>query len=144
MAKEYTKEQLQQLYKKLPQELQEAIFSVETADHIWNICERYDLDKISTVAKRVGNVLVGVLPPNELQQTLEKELNIDSETAKKITRDINRFIFYPVRPFLEKLYEIEIVPFEQRQEQIKIKPLEEVKQPEKEKKSSDIYREIIE
>jgi len=108
MAKEYTKEQLQQLYKKLPQELQEAIFSVETADHIWNICERYDLDKISTVAKRVGNVLVGVLPPDELQETLEKELEIDSETAKKITRDINRFIFYPVKPFLEKLYDIGI------------------------------------
>jgi len=131
MAKEYTNEQLQQLYKKLPEELQEAIFSVETADHIWDICERYDIDKISTVAKRVGNVLVGVLPPEELQETLEKELNIDSETAKKINRDINRFVFYPVKPFLEKLYNIGITS---TNEQEKTKKLSQ----------EDTYREPIE
>lgn len=109
MIKEYNDEQLQRLFKNLPEELQEAILSMETADNIWNISERYDIEKVSTLAKRVGNVLVGILHPSEFQAVLEKELGLETEVAKKVTREINRFIFYPVRPFLERLYEGEAV-----------------------------------
>lgn len=110
MPKQYTKEQLWKLYKKLPEELQEVIFSAETAENIWNICEKNNIEAVSSVAKYVGNVLVGVLPPEEFQEVLEKDLKIKKETAKKVAQEINRFIFYPVKPALEELYKIEIAP----------------------------------
>ena len=143
MAKEYTREELWKLYQKLPEELKEAIFSEETAENIWNICERNNVEKISSVAKYVGNVLVGVLPPEDFQETLEKELKIKKEVAKKVAQEINRFIFFPVRPALEQLYKTGVTPLEKRPE----KPSEQEKiEEEKPKKppKPDIYREPIE
>ena len=106
MLKDYTPEQFWKLYEKLPQDLQDAVFSEETANNIYTICDRYDINEISKVAKIVGFVLLGVLPPDELYETLLKELDIDPETAKRANQEIIRFIFYPVRKSLEGLYGI--------------------------------------
>jgi len=111
MAKEYTKEQLWKVYEKLPQELREAIFAEETAESIWSICEKNEIsEQVSQVAKYVGRVLLGILLPEEFQQVLKGELKLSPEAAKKVAQEINRFIFYPVKPSLEELYKIEITP----------------------------------
>ncbi len=152
MAKEYTKEEFWKLYKKLPEELQEAIFSVETADHIWDICERNDVKKVRSIAKYVGNVLIGVLTPEDFQETLEKELTITKDIAKKVTQEINRFIFYPVRPALEQLYRVETASLG---ESLLTKPLIKTSENQQQKEElkeeapptpsgSDTYRESIE
>ena len=112
MPKEYTTEQLWKLYQKLPKELQEAIFSGETSDNIWGICEMNEIpeEKMSNIAKYVGDVLLGILPPDEFQAILEKEVKLTKEVAKKVTHEINRFVFSPVKESLAALYQIEIVP----------------------------------
>jgi len=105
MAEEYSREQLWELYKKLPQELKDALFAEETGNNIYEICERYGLGKsLETIVDYVGNVLLGLLPPEDFQNTLETELKLEKETAEKVAREINRFIFYPVKPELEQLY----------------------------------------
>jgi hypothetical protein len=141
MTKEYTKEELWKLYEKLPQELKEAIFSEETADSILNICIRNGIDdeRISKIAKYTGRVLIGVLPPNEFQEVLEKEVGIEREAAKKVAQEIYRFIFYPVKSSLEELYKIEIAAPAQPTK-ITPPPGEKAKIPEE----KDIYREPIE
>jgi len=134
MEKEYTKEELWKIYEKLPEELKEAIFSGETAENIFNICTRYGIEegeKISKVAKYVGRVLMGLLPPNEFQETLERELNLEKEVAKGIGREIEMLIFYPVRTHLEEIYKIEIA---QPARPTKVTP----------PPRTDIYREPIE
>ena len=110
MSKKYTQEEILKLFKKLPKELQDAIFSDETANYILNICERNEIEK-GSIGKMVSDVLYGLLPPNEFQKTIERELKLEKEKAKKITQEVNRFIFYPVRIHLEKLYQTEITPF---------------------------------
>lgn len=143
MPKKYTSEQLWKLYENLPEELQEAIFSVETADNIWNICERNNVEKISSIAKYVGNVLVGVLAPEDLQETLEEELKIEKDVAKKVVQEINRFIFFPVRPALEQLYKVGVTLSEKAPE----KPIEQEKTEEEKPRAlpgKDTYRETIE
>ncbi len=110
MAKQYTQEELWKLYEKLPEELKRAMVGADTSDHVWNICERYEFDEVSKVAKLVGDVLLGILAPEDFQEELEKELKVEKETAKKATQEINRFIFYPVRPLLEQLHEIKVSP----------------------------------
>ncbi len=110
MPQQYTKEELWKLYEKLPEELKEAVFSMETADNIWNTCERNNIDEVSGVAKLVGNVLLGILPPSEFQKTLEMELKLAPEVAKKVSQEIYRQVFYPVQIELSKLYPTETMP----------------------------------
>jgi len=150
MPNQYTKEQLWKLYEKLPKELQEAVFSVETADNIWSVCENNGIDAVSEVAKIVGQVLVGVLPPEDFQDVLEKELKLKKDAAKKTAQEINRFIFYPVRTELENLYNAEVA-VSAKSTEVTAPAIEKIaerqeKQPSAPKMSAkgDTYREPIE
>lgn len=139
MSKEYTQEQLWKLYEKLPGELKEAIFSVGTADGIYDICERNGVEEISEVAKYTGWVLFGVLSPDEFQKTLEKEIELKKDKAKKVAREINRFIFYPVKTSLEEIYKTPLTPPPAGIE-VAPPPEEKPKAPPRD----DVYREPVE
>jgi hypothetical protein len=157
MLKKYTHEELRKLYKELPDELQDAIWSKETADNIYNICKRNNLKENSIVAKLVGKVLLGVLPLKEFQETVGQELSLDEKTVKEVTREINQFIFYPVRIHLEKLYQTETTPYTtpppsatkiktepKELQKEKIEEGEEDKGNKEKEKRIDKYRESIE
>jgi len=138
MTKEYTREQLWKLYQKLPGELKEAIFSVGTADSIYDICERNEVEEISEVAKYAGWVLLGVLPPDEFEETIKKEMKIKEDKVKKVAQEINRFVFYPVKTSLEEIYKTPITP-PPTGLKVAPPPEEEPKAPPRE----DVYREPI-
>lgn len=127
MLKKYSKEELWKIYQQLPKELQDAIFSNETTEAIENIGKRYELSEkeIEKLAEMVGYSLLGLLPLEEFQEELISETKMDLERAKKITNEVNRYIFYPLKAFLEIVY---------------------LKKTESEKKpiQKDIYREPIE
>jgi len=152
MLKGYSRDQLWKLYNALPVELKEAIFSTEVSEDIFNICIRNDIEnkQITEIIRCTGKVLLGVLSPDEFQNDLEKEVGLKEEVAKKVAQEINRFVFYPLKPALEKLYKTEITP--------PTRPITEPKKtfketaaasPEKEEKpqapsKKDVYREPIE
>ena len=138
MTEEFSREQLWKLYEKLPPELREAIFSEETANNIWDICIRNGIEdnRISEIAKYVGRVLLGVLPPVEFQKILEEKIKLGLEKSKKIFHEINRLIFSPVKYSLSELYETEIAGV--------APPSEIEKPPQKKIPKSDVYREPIE
>ncbi len=137
---EYTKEQLWKIYENIPKELKEAIFSVETADNIHSICLKVGVkeENNSKIAELIGDVLLGILPPEELQKTIENELKINENSAKKINQMIGRIIFLPVKPALDKLYEKE----ENATEEKTKKPM--IKKIEKKSVIGDKYQEPIE
>lgn len=144
MVEKYTKEQFWKLYEKLPQELKDIIFAEETGDNIYDICKRNEvLENIGQIVEYVGQVLVGILPPADLQGFLERELKLNQEMSKKVTQEINRFIFYPVKTSLEELYKIEIIPPAGVVPSIIKTALSEEERPEEPKKD-DVYREPIE
>lgn len=142
----YPREQLLDLYKSLPKELQTAIFSADNADKMFDICQRNGVkeDKtISEIAKNSGYVLMGVLPPEELQKVLEKEIGLKKELAKQISWEISRFIFLPLRQYLEALYNTNISKgFEK--EVVAEKETKTATQKIKQNKSADSYRETAE
>jgi hypothetical protein len=156
MPKEYTPEEYRKLYEKLPEEIKEMLFSDEASDTIYNACERNGIpeEKAVEISKYVGDVLVGLLPPNEFQETLEKELGIETEKAKMVSREITRYIFFPVKGSLEELYKIEVTPAgvapttapKPAPPRPEVRPAEkrEEKPTEKEKPVTDVYREPIE
>jgi len=110
MLKEYSQEELWNLYDKLPEELREALFSETVATAIHNICERNEIENTLRLTKLIGFVLLGILLPEKLQMTLHEELNLSVETSEKVSQEINRFIFYPVKDNLSALYGKEISP----------------------------------
>ena len=144
MPKEYTKDQLWKLYENLPEELKEAVFAEETAENIYSVCVKNGIEdeRISEIARYAGHVLLGVLPPEEFSTTLEKELKLKKEIAKKAAQEINRFIFYPVRTDLEKLYQTKTAPVGETMPVTQPIAVEEVKQ--ESPKKEDTYREPIE
>jgi len=142
MPNEYTREQLRQLYIKLPQEIKDVASADETINDIEEICKRNEVtdERVGTISDLIRNVLFGVLPPDDFQKELEKEVKLEKEVAKKVAQEINRFIFYPVKPALEELHKIEISPPAQP---TKIAPPPEEKLP-TESAGEDRYRESIE
>ncbi len=134
----YPKEQLWELYKDLPKDLQKATFSKEVAANIQEVCKENsvtDDDVIFDITKNIGYVFLGLLAPNEFSDILEKELKIEEKKAKQISSEITRFVFLPLKKSLEALYQIEIKP------RIKIQA---EKKTEAKPKKEDKYREIIE
>ncbi len=140
MAEKYTKEQLWKLFEKLPEGLKDAIFAEKTADDIYDICKRNEVEekKIPEVARLTGNVLLGILPLNDLQKSLEKEIGLESEVAKRVFYQISRFVFFPIKKQLAEIHNLEIIPTGEE---------ESVLSKEKESDVSlqrDTYRESIE
>jgi len=138
---DYPKEQLWELYKNLPKDLQKTTFSKEVAANIQEICTKNEVtddDLIFDITKNIGYVFLGLLPPNELSDVLEKELKIEKSKAEQIASEITRFVFLPVKKSLEALYKIEIKPG--------VKPKvtslpSETELPKKKPKKGDKYRE---
>jgi len=152
---QYSQEQLWKLFEKLPDDLKDAILSEDTANTIREICQRNEIgeEDMPKLAKMVGDVLMGLLPPEEFTETLEKELKADKEQAKRISREVNRFILFPVKNSLEEFYkEIRFAPGGRLVKQEVKKEASEKEKPglkekpklkEKKPVGADIYREPI-
>lgn len=146
MSKHYTKEQAQKALEKLPDELQEAVFSMETADAIWNASEKQSVttEERARIAEYAGYVLLGLMLPQEFTQALVADIKLSKNTAQEIAREINRFVFYPVKPVLEQLHNMQIAATSKTSAS---KPIpQETEQPDLPEKSSgpDIYQEPLE
>ena len=142
MTQKLTKEQYWKLFNNLSEEMKDVILSEKTAADIFDICERNEIDDVSRVADYIGQTLLGVLAPNNLQETLKNELGFKEAQAQTVMQEINRFILYPVKPILEELYNTEILP--KNAEKKSLKP--ETSLPEKKPipTGPDTYRESVE
>ena len=47
-----------------------------------------------------------MLLPQDFQQTLEKEVGIESNASRGIATEINRFVFFPVKESLNQIHTI--------------------------------------
>ena len=135
MDKKIPKEELWKVYNNLPEDLKTAIFSEDTADAIWNICKLCNINDVSIVAKEVGNVLMGFLPPEKIGETLKKKLKIDESAVKKLEINIQHYIFNPVIDDLMEIYHPEKLEEAKRE----FKEIEKKKK----KKGKDVYRETL-
>lgn len=136
---DYPKEQLWELYKDIPKDLQKAAFSKEVAANIQEVCTESsvaDDDVIFDITKNIGYVFLGLLSPNEFSHVLEKELKIEKKKAEQISSEITKFVFLPLKKSLEALYQIEIKPGTKTKTR-------EIKEAEEKPKRKDRYRETI-
>lgn len=137
MLKKLSPEEISKNLEKLPENQREAFFSLETADKISKACEKYELpaEKIPFVVNFVGQALLGILPQEEIGNSLEKEAGLRKDVAQGINQEINREIFLPLKVVLQK-----------NNKEEPLSKTTEVKDQKKEKHSlstKDAYREPI-
>ena len=101
-----TEEQILEKYEQLPDDLKEAIFSVEMTEAIKDIGAKYELaiDKIGALANESGMVMFGATRPKDFVPNLMSRLGVDKNTANKIASDVNSQVFLKVRESLKKLH----------------------------------------
>mgnify|MGYP006284797591 CR=1 FL=1 len=134
MAK-YSQKDIQQIYEQLPEKLQEALFSQESARAIKEVCDNLGLEeeKISKVSEYTGYVMLGIITPEEMEKDLTEEAGLKKITAKKIRIGITKKIFMPIKETLETLLNTKITL-----------PKEPAKKKEKKpERKKDSYREPI-
>ncbi len=98
----YTKEQLQKIYTKLPEDIKDALFDAGIAQQISNIGKSYSLstEKIGLLADEIGLVMLGLTKTSDFASTLAAKLKIDAPTAGKIASETNNEVFAKIRSSL--------------------------------------------
>lgn len=127
--KDYSKEELQELYEELPKDLQEALFSKEIGKKIQEFCYEnniLDQDFINGILKKIAYVFLGLLNPNDFKKELKGHEAINDR--------INNEIFLELKDSLEAFYDIKL----------KFKKIVPKKKKTKEIKNKDKYLEPIE
>lgn len=105
----YTQDQLIESYKKLPEDVKEAMFAVESADKIQTIGKKHKLhiDQVGELGTQTGLVMLGVLPPKDFVKAITDKLNVNQDLARLIAADINTEIFTPIRESLKKIHHLD-------------------------------------
>src|SRR3989338_1542277 len=120
----YNTQQIRGIYSKLPNDIKEAIFSVDVSDKIIDIGKKHKLavDKIGIIGNETGMVMLGVTHPNEFIGNLTDRLEVDKEKARAIAQEINEQIFKRVRESLRKIHNMREGAEEEEQDKIKVSP----------------------
>ncbi len=107
-----------ELFSKLPQDLREIMFSVETADKIGEVAKKNNLesDQIWWLSHTVGMILLGETKITNFVETLQRRCKLEETKARQLARDINEAIFLPVKESLKKIHQIPEWPRENKEE----------------------------
>ena len=102
----HTREQLKELYSKLPREIKSVLDSEENADKIYELGNKYKLhiDKIGLLSQEINLVMFGVVKPQEFIPNLREKLKISDEEARVIAKEVNEQIFNPIRESLKQVH----------------------------------------
>ncbi|MCX6739545.1 MAG: hypothetical protein NT098_05895 [Candidatus Parcubacteria bacterium] len=131
----YTREQLDTMFYELPDDVKEAMTSVDTVQVLNEIKEKYKLhiDQIGQLSAEIALVMIGASSPQRFISKMESSMNISEETAKNIASEVNEKIFQVVRTTLKNIQEEEnLEEKKENKEQVPQKP-----------KVTDPYRESI-
>lgn len=95
-------------YSELPEDVQKAIFSAESAEIIQKVGQDHKLNvrQIGILADETGLLMLGINPPSDFVKNLNKRLETDKEATQKIAQEINTRIFAKIRESLRKLHDV--------------------------------------
>ena len=122
--KNFTEEQIAQMYDNLPEDLKDAIFGLEMNEIVEKIGRenQLNIEQIGDLANETGMVMLGVTHPNEFIGNLADRLEVDKEKARAIAGEINEQIFKKVRESLRKIHNMREGVEEEEQDKIKVSP----------------------
>ena len=102
----YTEEKLELAFENLPDDVRQAMGSLDTTRVIQNLGHKYNLhtDKVGELAEEVGLFMLGLSRPADLLINIKNRLNVPLETAGNIVKDVNIQLFFPIRESLKKIH----------------------------------------
>jgi hypothetical protein len=102
----FTEEQIQERFKQLPKEVQEAVTSADVHDKILGVAKKYGLhvDQEGELVDQIGLIMLGLSPSKDFVKNFSSSAEVDVKTATSIAEDINKEIFDEIR---ESMREIE-------------------------------------
>lgn len=123
--KNFTEEQITQMYENLPEDLKDAIFGLEMNEIVEKIGREnhLNIEQIGDLANETGMVMLGVTHPNEFIANLAERLETDKEKVRAIAQEINEQIFKKVRDSLRKIHNIREGVEQEDKIQDKVSPL---------------------
>lgn len=102
-----TKEILEDQFKKLPKDLQDAILALDLRTKMQFITKKNNLhiDQAGILENEAVFVMLGLEHPDNLVYNIAKHIEVSKEKAEAIAEDLNREIFLKVRESLKKIFE---------------------------------------
>ncbi|HRY62944.1 MAG TPA: hypothetical protein P5056_04220 [Candidatus Paceibacterota bacterium] len=102
----YTKEQLNNIFENLPSDIQNAIYSVESADAVESIGKKYSLhmDQIAALGRETGRVLLGITDPMDFVNQINEKLGVGKTVSSQLVFEINEKIFVPIKDSLRQIH----------------------------------------
>lgn len=101
-------EQFLEKYNQLPQDVQEAMISSQTAQIIYETAEEQGLlNEVSRIAEITGDVMMGIVPITKFKQTIQSELNVEEDKARRIAQVVRDKIFLKIVDSLRKIHNLQ-------------------------------------
>jgi hypothetical protein len=102
----YSKTKIDQRWDNMPKNLREVLYSPAYGETVFQIAKDYHLDerKSEIVVRLVGFVLYGFIHPEELDEKMVEEIDIDKNTAEEISDKLNKKIFDQFRKEISEIY----------------------------------------
>ncbi len=103
--KQFTTEQLQDHFAKLPKDLQEAVSSAEVRDSVEKIGKKYGLhiDQLGEMVDLVGLIMLGLSPSKDFVRNFSQEAGVKTDIATSIAEDINNEVFGKIRSSMQAI-----------------------------------------
>lgn len=97
--RQFTAEEIQAQFEKLPQSTQEAVTSSEVHDNLIAISKKHNLmiDQEGELVDQVGLVMLGLSPSRDFVKNFSSKAGIDTKKATGIAEDINTEIFSKIK-----------------------------------------------
>src|SRR3989344_6736054 len=92
------KEQIYKSIESLPENVRTAFLSERTSSTLWQVGERSHLsdERIRTVARLTGYVILGFSHEEDLAHEIEKALQVDHRLAASLSEEISKYVIRPV------------------------------------------------
>lgn len=94
---ELTREEKLKLAEKLPQQLQDLLYSEDTGAFLLYIGQKYNLpdEKVHLLSKLVGDIVLGIVPITSLTQEVNSKITPDAQVAMNLVQELNTELLAP-------------------------------------------------
>src|SRR3989344_3936363 len=105
---EHTKEQVQEKFKTLPEDIQGLIMDDDFGPAVTLLCKELGVDAVKAldVEDEVFDILIGFSHPKDFIHNIRSKIGVDEEKARAIAEKVNNEIFQLVKESLKVVHNI--------------------------------------
>ncbi|MEJ0001702.1 MAG: hypothetical protein WDN09_00730 [bacterium] len=103
---EQTQKKIKEKFDSLPEAIKETIMSSRYQDDLIEVGQKYQLstEQLGLLERETTLVLMGLTPPDEFAEELQRELAIDNVRIGQMIEDIGQKVFMPLKTLLKIMY----------------------------------------